>query len=177
MPKIHKNLCRAAAQSLFTAIESPRATPQDLDPLKHHEQLYLSNLTFGQQKYLVEKADQFVKISLDIEALRQKLSEVKNMESLRDLEDTYLLLGAPLCMMRRLFGLHAAEFSHRRKLLGIAGSSNGRPRQCGEDTEHIVWKLWVQHQDLDERARFLKIAEVTDLDLHQIWSALREHLK
>ncbi|WP_271271815.1 STY4526/YPO1902 family pathogenicity island replication protein [Aliamphritea hakodatensis] len=177
MSRTHKHLCQAAAQSLLIEIERSYTAPDELTSLSNNEQFFLSSLTLGQQRFLVEKAEQYIFIQLDIDSLRQKIEEVRELEELRRLEDNYLLLGAPLCLMRRLFGLHAAEFSHRRKLLNIGGTSNGRPRQCDESTEHIIWAKWNTLSGIDERHKFLQVAEETGVDLHQIWAALKEHLR
>ena len=78
--------------------------------------------------------------------------------------------------MRRLFGFHTTEFTRRKDILSIPGSGNGRPPSCDECTGHQVWKPWNDYQALPEQERFIKIAEKMDLDLHLIWSALREHI-
>jgi len=72
--------------------------------------------------------------------------------------------------------MHACEFSRRRKLLNIQGVGSGRPPVCSEEVEHLVWNLWQKYSELDERKRFLMVAETSELDLHAIWSSLREHL-
>ncbi len=177
MSRTHKQLCKAAAQTLLIEIERSYTSPQPLTALTNNEQFFLSNLTLGQQKFLVEKAEQFMHIQLDLDNLRLKLKEIRELEDLKELENKHLLLGAPLCLMRRLFGLHAAEFSHRRKLLNIGGTSNGRPKHCDEHTEHAIWKSWDSLENIDERYRFVQVAENTGLDLHQVWVALKDHLK
>ena len=78
--------------------------------------------------------------------------------------------------MRRLFGMHASEFSRRRNILNIRGVGSGRPPLCNEETDHLLWKLWQLYSQLDERERFLKMADQTGLDLHLIWSTLRDHI-
>ena len=78
--------------------------------------------------------------------------------------------------MCRLFGMHASKFSRRRNVLNIRGVGSGRPPQCDEESDHLVWKLWQHNKQLGERERFLKIADETSLDLHFIWSALRDHI-
>lgn len=176
MSRTHKQLCKAAAQTLLVELEHSYTAPQNLMSLSNNDLFFLANLTYGQQKFLTEKAEQFMQIRVDLDSLRLKMQEIRELEELKELEDNYLLLGAPLCLMRRLFGLHAAEFSHRRKLLNIGGTSNGRPRQCDEPTEHIIWKKWNELKDVNERHKFLRVAKETGVDLHQIWSALKDHL-
>ena len=115
-------------------------------------------------------------MGVDEKALTSQLKELEDKREDRELEDIYLFHGAPLVLMRRLFGMHASEFSRRRNILNIRGAGSGRPPLCDEETDHLVWKLWLHHKQLDERERFLKIADETNLDLHLIWSALREHI-
>ena len=58
----------------------------------------------------------------------------------------------------------------------MKNAGSGRPVLCDEETDHYLWHLWEAHQGLDERQRFLTIAEESGLDLHNIWSSLREHI-
>ena len=115
-------------------------------------------------------------MELDSSALERQLKELENKQELHELENTYLLLGAPRTLMRRLFGMHASEFTRRREILDLKGISMGRPQQCDEAMEHKVWILWQSHEELDIRHRLITVAEETKLDLHMVWRALREYI-
>ena len=136
----------------------------------------LSKLNLTEQKSLINRARYFLNVGVDEKALTRQLKELEDKREERELEDIYLFHGAPLVLMRRLFGMHASEFSRRRNILNIRGAGSGRPPLCDEGTDHLVWKTWLHHKQLDERERFLKIADETGLDLHLIWSALRDHI-
>lgn len=136
----------------------------------------MSKLNLTEQKSLVQHAQHYVAININPSALERQIKELEDKREERELEDIYLLHGAPLVLMRRLFGMHASEFSRRRNVLNIRGVGSGRPPLCDEETDHLVWKLWQRHNQLDERERFIMIADETNLDLHLIWSALRDHI-
>ena len=108
--------------------------------------------------------------------MERQIKELEDKQEAHELENTYLLLGAPRTLMRRLFGMHASEFTRRREILNLKGISMGRPPQCDEAMEHKVWMLWQSHEELDIRHRLITIAEEANLDLHMVWGALREYI-
>ena len=97
-------------------------------------------------------AQHYVLININSSALERQIKELENKREERELEDIYLLQGAPLILMRRLFGMHASEFSRRRNILNIRGVGSGRPPLCDEKSEHLVWKLWQHYNQLNERS-------------------------
>ncbi|WP_299772470.1 STY4526/YPO1902 family pathogenicity island replication protein [uncultured Pseudoteredinibacter sp.] len=176
MLSINKILCSSVAKKFLAHIEVNPHTSENCFHLDDDLIFMLSNLTLGQQRFLIERAHNFIDISLKINVLKSKINELKDHSTTREIEDTYLLHGAPLCLMKRLFGIHATEFSRRRKLLNLAGSGSGRPRLTDENTEHTVWKHWQSFSNLRERERFIRTAEKTGLDLHVVWTSLKDHI-
>tara|TARA_R110002124_G_scaffold5786_11_gene36329 strand:+ start:4809 stop:5345 length:537 start_codon:yes stop_codon:yes gene_type:complete len=136
----------------------------------------MSKLNLAEQHSLIHRAHRFLSIEVDTTALQRQLSELEVLREEKELEDKYLFMGAPLALMQRLFGTHAADFSRRRSALSIRGVGTGRPPACDEDTELRIWKLWETHQGVEERLRFIKVAEDAGIDLHMIWSALKPYL-
>ncbi|MEE8058261.1 MAG: STY4526/YPO1902 family pathogenicity island replication protein [Pseudomonadales bacterium] len=176
MVNFEDQLCHAAAKSLIALLESIQADKlQDLT-LSDEVIDYISELNLTQQNTLILRSHNFLKVTIDPSALQRQLEEVEEMHKERELEDQHLLLGAPLVLMRRLFGMHASEFSRRRRVLNIQGTASGRPPLCKETDEHQIWNLWESYSNTEERLRFIAIAETTGFDLHLIWSALREHI-
>ena len=169
-------MCRSAAKTLMSSLESLQSLHFETHKLSDELLTTLSRLNLTEQKSLINRAHYFLNIGLNEKALTRQLKELEDIREERELEDIYLLHGAPLVLMRRLFGMHASEFSRRRNILNIRGAGSGRPPLCDEESDHLVWKLWQLHNQLEERERFLKIADETSLDLHLIWSALREHI-
>ncbi|MBB6521897.1 STY4526/YPO1902 family pathogenicity island replication protein [Pseudoteredinibacter isoporae] len=176
MPKVYKQLCMSAARSLICEAERTLSLAMILSPLSSQELYALSTLTFGQQQYLVERASQFMDVQIDIQKFRACLEELHDHQRRRALEDRYLELGAPLELMRRLFGLNAGEFSYRRRLLDQGGIGNGRPQSCSENDEQQAWRHWQQHSHLDEHQRFLKAAESSGLTLRQLWTSIKAYI-
>jgi len=176
MTHFEDKMCRSAAKTLMSSLESLQSIHFETHKLSDELLTTMSRLNLTEQKSLVNRARYFLSIGLDEKALKRQLKELEDKREEHELEDTYLFHGAPLVLMRRLFGMHASEFSRRRNILNIRGAGSGRPPLCSEETDHLVWKTWQLHKQLEERERFLKIADETNLDLHIIWSALREYI-
>ena len=176
MANFEEKMCRAAAKSLIFSIDTLLSAHFEHNEITDELITELSKLNLNQQSLLVKRAKYFLSISIDEGALKRQLSELEDVRKKQELEETYLLLGAPLFLMRRLFGMHASEFSRRRGVLKIQGAGSGRPKQCDETVEHTIWQLWRESNDLDERDRFILIAEKTGHDLHLICSVLREYI-
>lgn len=176
MGNFEDQMSRSAAKTLMSSLESLQSIHFKTNSLSDNLITIMSKLNLTEQKSLVQHAQHYVVISINSTALERQIKELENKREERELEDIYLLQGAPLILMRRLFGMHASEFSRRRNILNIRGVGSGRPPLCAEESEHLAWKLWQHYSQLDERERFLKIADETSLDLHLIWSALRDHI-
>jgi hypothetical protein len=151
--------------------------PAEIESLGLHDDLLLRLVSLRpiERELLIKNAAHFLTLELDIRALERLLNLLDRRRAERDLEDEFLLLGAPLTLMRRLFGMHAAEFSLRRRQLKMAGQGNGRPPCIDEATEYCVWKFWHACRNLDERQRLLKTAELSNQDLSVVWTALKRH--
>lgn len=168
-------LSSAAAVSLLGVLG--QNNPAEIDSLGLHDDLLVGLTSLGpiEREMLIRHASRFLTLELDIKALERLLALLERRRSERELEDEFLLLGAPLTLMKRLFGMHAAEFSLRRRRLKMAGQGNGRPPSIDEATEHAVWKYWHACKGLDERERLLKTAELSNRDLSVVWTALKRH--
>ena len=176
MANFTEKMCSSAAQLLVSSLGSLQSIHFENEELSDELIDSILKLNLSDQKSLVERARYFITIGIDHTALKRQLQELEDMREEHELEDIYLLNGAPLTLMRRLFGLHASEFSRRRNTLHIRGNGSGRPPLCDEKTEHHIWRIWEKIGHLSEKERFIKIIEETNLDLHIIWSALRDHI-
>ncbi|WP_339672427.1 STY4526/YPO1902 family pathogenicity island replication protein [Dasania marina] len=176
MGNFEDKMSRSAAKTLMSSLESLQSTHFKTNILPDNLITLMSKLNLTEQKSLVQRAQHYVVININLSALERQIKELEDQREEKELEDIYLFQGAPLILMRRLFGMHASEFSRRRNVLNIRGVGSGRPPLCDEKSEHLAWKLWQQYEQLNERERFLKIADDTSLDLHLIWSSLRDHI-
>lgn len=179
MTNISKVILESAAKTMITHINTISETRKNSSSCivsdKQVEMILHLNLT--QQSSLIKRAGHYLKLELDKEALDKQLLEIDKRNKEREIENQFLLLGAPLILMRRLFGMHASDFSRRRNGLYIRGSGSGRPINCEERMERTLWQHWKEFDDaIDERARFLRLSELTNLDLHIIWNALRPYI-
>ena len=176
MGNFEEKMCHAAAIELLSSLDSLQSIHFKKNTVPDNLITVMSKFNLTEQTSLAQRAHNFLAISIDSNALERQIKELENQRDNQELEDIYFLQGAPLALMRRLFGMHASEFSRRRSVLNIKGEGSGRPALCDAHTEHTIWAFWQEYHDDDERLRFLKIAEQTNLDLHLIWSALREHI-
>lgn len=177
MPSIEENLSRAAAKKLISSLD--QVNSENFEQVKMPENLIacLALLNFTQQHSLIKKANEFITITVDVPALEMQLELIEKTKEQRELIDDYLLRGAPRDLMRRLFGIHSQEFSRRRTSLGLAGISKGRPSKRDEALDLEIWSNWKKYDYQDEKTRFLTLSKLMALDLHIIWSSLREHLE
>ena len=176
MDKVVNSIYGITAHSIISNLGSIANSRLKVDhptiPSKEQAALIMS-LNINQQKLLIAQSTHFLDIHLDKDALSQQLEGIQEKNTLNEMETQFLMLGAPLVLMKRLFGMHAYEFSFRRKLLNLSGKGAGRPGVCDEATEHKLWIHWQSMKGIDERQRFLKLWELTELDMHVIWSAIQ----
>ncbi|MAZ69132.1 MAG: DUF2857 domain-containing protein [Motiliproteus sp.] len=176
MPSFEEKMAQAAAKKLVSSSGTLHSIHFKTSNLPDEIIDIMAKLNLAEQHSLIHRAHRFLVIQVDTTALQRQLSELEILRDEKELEDKYLFMGAPLALMQRLFGTHAADFSRRRSALSIRGVGTGRPPACDEATELRIWKLWDTHQDIEERLRFIKVAEEAGIDLHMIWGALKPYL-
>ena len=170
-------LSRVTAEKFMASLDQINSENFELSTISDNLIECLALLNFNQQHSLINKADKFIKISIDTNALQLQLELIQQSIKENELICEYILRGAPRDLMRRLFGMHAQEFSRRRASLGLSGSAWGRPAKREEETDIAIWKHWEKYENIEEKVRFLKLSKQLELDLHIIWSSLREYLK
>jgi hypothetical protein len=161
-----------AAQILFRKLATDHHFEADSIGLDDETVGLLVALDFSDQASLIKDAEKYLNLSIDIEALRKQLRKVESLRRDRETEDYYLIKYAPYRLMNQLFGMHATEFSQRRKRLGIDGKS-GRPVLCDERTDNLIWELWQRHKNLDLKSRYIKVAELSNQNIDTIWTSLQ----
>jgi len=136
----------------------------------------LKHLRPNEHVYLLEHASRFLTISFDASSIEQLLNEAQEKNRERELEDQFLYSQATNTMMRELFGMHTTEFCARRRVLGLAGQGQHRPQYCDEETEILIWRQWKKYESLEERQRYLSVAEAACQPLNIVWPAIKRHL-
>lgn len=126
------------------------------------------------QKLIASKADTFLSICIDNDQLQKQINNLDNQIRERELEDQHLKLQAPCKLMGELFGMHSTEFCSRRKFLGLSGGQH-RPPYCDQATELIIWNHWKATEDLDDRERYLLIAQKTEQPINVVWAAAKRY--
>lgn len=161
-----------AAEILFRKLATDHHFEADSLGLDDETVGLLVALDFNDQASLIKDAEKYLNLSIDVEALRKQLRKVESLRQDRETEDYYLIKYAPYRLMNQLFGMHATEFSQRRKRLGIDGKS-GRPVLCDEQTDNLIWELWQHHKNLDLKSRYIKVAELSNQNIDTIWTSLQ----
>ncbi|PHS00155.1 MAG: hypothetical protein COA78_24205 [Blastopirellula sp.] len=177
MTKLEEKVCRAAIKKILNSLN--KCHSEDFTDYAIPDRLIdkLSELSFTQQEMFVERAARYFTFKLDVPEMDRQLELIDKLREERQIEDIFLVQGAPLKLMRRLFGMHASEFSRRRDALCLKHSGSGRPMLCDEKTDHYLWHLWEAYGEMNEHERFLTLAEESGLNLHNIWNSLRVHIE
>ncbi|MDA1370273.1 MAG: STY4526/YPO1902 family pathogenicity island replication protein [Proteobacteria bacterium] len=177
MTKFEEKVCRAAIKNILGSLS--KCHSEDFTDFAIPDRLIdkLSELSFTQQGMFLDRAQTYFSFAINVPEMDKQLEIIDQLRQEKEIEDIYLVQGAPLKLMRRLFGMHASEFSRRRDAMCLKHSGSGRPIRCDEKTDHYLWHLWASHAKLCESERFLKVAEESSLNLHNIWNSLREYIE
>jgi hypothetical protein len=116
MGNFEDKMCRSAARTLMSSLESLQSIHFKTNTLPDSVITLMSKLNLTEQKSLIQHAQHYFVININTSALERQIKELEDKREERELEDIYLLQGAPLVLMRRLFGMHASEFSRRRNV-------------------------------------------------------------
>jgi Protein of unknown function (DUF2857) len=135
--------------------------------------LELSEMDIRGRNFIESNAIHYLSFHIDTESLSNVLKKWHSTRKNIELEDQFLLLQAPQKLMRELFGMHATTFSWRRRLLGLQGEGRHRPFDCNQTIEMEIWSLWHKYNNLTERDRYLKVADLTNYSISVITAAVR----
>lgn len=172
--KPYSKLHQVLMMSIIHLLEECPELPDVLNI--HNELLYrLRKLNAYGQNIIASKADEFLCVKIDDDELQHQINNLAEQVAERELEDEYIKCLAPCKLMRQLFGMHATEFSQRRKFLGLSKQGQHRPRYCNKDTEFAIWQHWKKTEGMDERKRYLLVAKKTDQPLNLIYAAVKSY--
>jgi hypothetical protein len=137
----------------------------------------IQNLTNKEMSCLTQAySKDIVQVKIDIARLEYFLGRVK----LSCEEDDYVLkfirLGASTPLIVKLFGLQNSEVTALRKAVGFETNSGGRP-SCSIEERFDVIASWEKCDSVDERERYLFVAEDTKLSLKVIHMVVMQNSK
>ena len=95
MANFEDKMCRSAAQTLISSLESLQSIHFETHKLSDELLTTLSRLNLTEQKSLINRARYFLKVGVDEKALTRQLKELEDKREERELEDIYLFHGAP----------------------------------------------------------------------------------
>lgn len=172
--KLNSEVCEQALEGFLKGIG--RASLQSLDQAEMESNLMLKllGLSLTEREALTKVASRFIKVEVDTEAMNRQLQSICDHSEGDKLENNFLIQGAPVAMMRELFGMHATEFSRRRSILGLKGENRGRPKS-NADAEVEIWDIWYDLRDYELRERYLKAAQLTGESMLTIWTAVKKY--
>ena len=168
--KVHQVVMMAIMNLLEESPELPEVIGIDSDLLYK-----LRKLDAYGQKLISSKADAFLSLAMNNHELQKQVDKLDSLINEREIEDQHLKLQAPCKLMRELFGMHTTEFRARRKFLGLAGKGQHRPPYCDEETELAIWNSWKATEGIDDRERYLLIAQKVEQPINVIWAAAKRY--
>ncbi len=153
-------ICQCQASGDFKAIEKLGIDSDVLNSLR--------NMTVNEVLHASNIRSKFVTIVVDNKMLKNLFNHVKREAHAQQLINDLIAHGAPLKLVRDLTGIHAIEFSARRKMLNV--DYLGRTQSPTAEQEMCIYKHW---RDLDMRTDlsgedWLWLAKRTDLPIRLI---------
>lgn len=159
-------ICQCQVYGDFKALEKLGIDSEVLDKLKSmtvNEVLHTSNIR-----------SPFASITVDNKMLKNLFNHVSREAHAQQLITDLIANGAPLKLMRELTGIHAIEFSARRKMLNV--DYLGRTQSPTAEQEMSIYKYW---RNLDMRTtlsgeEWLWLAQQTELPIRLICKIIYE---
>lgn len=168
-------LAESALRAVYQAIwEGKYDLLTNLYGISDESILKLSNQNLAEREKLLQFAAQIMDVSINDGSLSQLIAYVHDYQNQQDLIDQFLLQGAQLSLMRKLFGVNSIAFTKRRKMLEIP-PTRGRPPTCDEETELMILKLWERCSDIEPKLRYIQVAELTGQSICMIDTVLRRN--
>lgn len=100
MANFEDKMCCAAAKELVVSLDSLKASHFKENPVSDRLIATIYRLNLSDQQSLILRAPKYVHISVDIVSLDRQLSELEKSKEGYELENLYLLQGAPYVLMR-----------------------------------------------------------------------------
>jgi len=171
---MENTVTEVALNWIFQAIAADRYAPLYKLGLREEDIVSFQQMTYRQCRKLSHHSERFITIAIDREQFLRAVSEAERSDG-DVIEDEFLIAGAPLSLMRLLFGMRPNEFCRRRRYLALNGSNIGRPRNCDEATELAILRAWASLGDQPLTKRFISLVEHTSLPLGVSFPVIRRH--
>jgi hypothetical protein len=101
----------------------------------------MEGLTLKALGHLSRLSAHFLRVEVDHDTYSAMIHHVTRESESEGTQDALLRAGAPRSLMAEMYGWTALQYAHRRRVLGIRGTS-GRPPQPTESEEAAVWRHW-----------------------------------
>jgi len=82
--------------------------------------------------------------------------------------------GASCSNMNEFYGINKAAYTQLRAQAGLSINDIGRPQVPDDNAQRLIWSVWLQHKDLDDRHRLLAVHSATQIKIRAIWHLLTE---
>jgi len=171
---MENTVTEVALNWIFQAIAADRYAPLYKLGLREEDIVSFQQMTYRQCRKLSHHSERFITIAINREQFLRAVSEAERTD-VDAVEDEFLIAGAPLSLMRLLFGMRPNEFCRRRRYLALNGSNIGRPRNCDEATELAILRAWASLGDQPLTKRFISLVEHTSLPLGVSFPVIRRH--
>src|SRR3569832_2514858 len=126
-----------ALNRIFLAIAADRYAPLYKLGLREEDIVSFQQMTYRQCRKLSHHSERFITIAINREQFLRAVSEAERTD-VDAVEDEFLIAGAPLSLMRLLFGMRPNEFCRRRRGRARGGAGGGRPRGGGGAAERAI---------------------------------------
>ncbi len=107
-----------------------------------------------------------IQVSIDTEKLEMLVRNIKRIDEETNGAIEFIQRGASIPLMEKLFGLGTSEVTALRKGVGVT-PAGGRPR-CTIEQRFDIQASWQKHSETEERARYMAVANETELSLKVI---------
>lgn len=129
------------------------------------EELHELALTMRSHMFKVAFDARILDAAFDIH--RRKTLERREMMAM-------IQAGASCANMTEFYGINKAAYTQMRSQVGLSINDIGRPQVPDGKTQRLIWSVWLQHKDLDDRQRLLAVFSATQIKIRSIWQLLTE---
>lgn len=138
-----------------------------VDEIRSMEALTLKSLG-----HLSRLSAHFLRVEVDHDTYRAMIHHVTRESESEGTQDDLLHAGAPRSLMAEMYGWSALQYAHRRRVLGIRGTS-GRPPNPTESEEATVWRTWRLQGRAPLAQRYLQAAAAAGVTVATVYTLVQ----
>ncbi len=166
-----KNLCLNLLVFLFRLADQGKHRPLEQIGLDSRQIRRLRQLRVETIQQLPDMIHQAFDFSIDTKALDAAISLTEFPPSDQKTIVELIQCGAPLWLVRQIYGLQNGDYTSLRRHLGVKRS--GRPAALTESEENLVRQAWDDHGHLELPRRLIAVYEATGISLCSVVKAVR----